>query len=304
MKKQSILETIGNTPIVRINKLFSADYEVWIKLERFNPSGSIKDRIAMAMIEEAEKRGILKKGSVIIEPTSGNTGVGLAMVAAIKGYKLIIVLPESFSLERKKLISVYGAELVLTPKEKGMNGAIEKAEELQNEIPNSWIPQQFENQVNTEIHRNSTAQEIINDFKNEKLDYLISGVGTGGHISGVGEVLKKTYPNLKVFAVEPEVARFISKKQFGAHAIQGIAPNFVPKNLNKSILDGTISVSMEQAYDYTRKIASVEGILLGISSGASLAAISKKLPEFSKGSRILTFGYDTGERYFSVEGLF
>jgi cysteine synthase A len=303
MKYNSILETIGNTPHLRINRLYSSDYEIWIKLEKQNPGGSIKDRIGIAMIEDAEKRGVLKKGSVIIEPTSGNTGIGLALAAAVKGYKIILVMPESFSVERRKLMAAYGATFELTPREKGMNGALEKAAELAASIPNAWIPSQFENPANIEIHKKTTALEIINDFP-EGIDYLISGVGTGGHISGVGAVLKTKFPKLKVFAVEPEVAQFISKRQFAPHPIQGIGPNFVPKNLKEEVLDGVIQISKDEAYTYTQRAAKEEGLFVGISTGASLAAVAKKLPEIPKGSRILTFNYDTGERYLSVEGLF
>lgn len=303
MKYNSILETIGNTPHLKINKLFPAGYEVWVKLERQNPGGSIKDRIGLAMIEDAERKGLLKKGSVIIEPTSGNTGIGLALTAAVKGYKIILVMPESFSVERRKLMAAYGAQFELTPREKGMNGALEKAAELAASIPNSWIPSQFDNPANIEIHRNATAQEILNDFP-EGFDYLITGVGTGGHISGVGEVLKARFPNLKVFAVEPEVAPFISKRQFGPHPIQGIGPNFIPKNLTESVLDGTIPVSKDEAFEYAQRAAKEEGLFVGISSGAALAAVAKKIAELPKGSRILTFNYDTGERYLSIEGLY
>lgn len=303
MKFNTILETIGNTPHLRINKLYPSDYEVWVKLEKQNPGGSIKDRIGLAMIEDAERRGILKKGSVIIEPTSGNTGIGLALTAAVKGYKIILVMPESFSVERRKLMAAYGAEFELTPREKGMNGALEKAAELAASIPNSWIPSQFDNPANIEIHKNATAQEILRDFP-EGFDYLITGVGTGGHISGVGEVLKAKFPNLKVFAVEPEVAPFISKRQFGPHPIQGIAPNFIPKNLTENVLDGTIAVTKDEAFEYAQRAAKEEGVFVGISSGAALAAVGKKIAELPKGSRILTFNYDTGERYLSIEGLY
>ena len=303
MKFNSILESIGNTPHLRVNNLFSSDYEVWVKLEKQNPGGSIKDRIGLSMIEDAEKRGILKKGSVIIEPTSGNTGIGLAITAAVKGYRIILVMPESFSVERRKLMAAYGAELELTPREKGMNGALEKAAELAASIPNSWIASQFDNPANIEIHKSATAQEILNDFP-DGFDYLITGVGTGGHISGVGEVLKAKFPNLKVFAVEPEVAPFISKRQFGPHPIQGIAPNFIPKNLKENVLDGTVSVTKDEAFVYAQRAAKEEGLFVGISSGAALAAVAKKLPEIPKGSRILTFNYDTGERYLSIEGLY
>jgi cysteine synthase len=303
MKFNNILESIGNTPHLRMQRLFPPDYEVWVKLEKQNPGGSIKDRIGLAMIEDAEQKGILKKSSVIIEPTSGNTGIGLALAAAVKGYKIILVMPESFSIERRKLMAVYGAQFELTPRERGMNGAIEKAYELAKITPNSWIPSQFDNPANNAIHKTTTAQEIIKDFP-EGFDYLISGVGTGGHLSGVGEVLKSKFPKIKVYAVEPEAAPFISKRQFGPHPIQGIGPNFVPKNLNESILDGVIQVSKDEAFTYAKRAAMEEGLFAGISSGASLAAVAKKITEFPKGSRILTFNYDTGERYLSVEGLY
>ncbi len=303
MKFNNILESIGNTPHLRINHIFPSGYEVWIKLERQNPGGSIKDRIGLAMIEDAERRGILRKGSVIIEPTSGNTGIGLALAASVKGYKIILVMPESFSLERRKLMAAYGAEFELTPREKGMNGAVEKATELSNSIPDSWIPSQFDNPANIEIHKNTTAREIIDDFP-EGFDYFISGVGTGGHISGVGLILKSKFPKIQVYAVEPEVAPFISKRQFGPHPIQGIAPNFVPKNLIESVLDGVVQVSKIEAFTYAQRVAKEEGLFVGISTGASLAAIARKLPDIPKGSRILTFNYDTGERYLSVEGLY
>ncbi len=303
MKFNNILESIGNTPHLKINRLFSAEYEVWIKLERQNPGGSIKDRIGLAMIEEAERQGILKSGSVIIEPTSGNTGIGLALAAAVKGYRIILAMPESFSLERRKIMTAYGAELELTPREKGMNGAVEKALDLAKIIPGSWIPSQFDNPANIEIHRKATAAEILRDFP-EGFDYVITGVGTGGHISGVGQVLKAAFPKLKVFAVEPELAPFISKRQFGPHPLQGLAPNFIPKNLKEEVLDGTIAVSKDEAYLYAQRAAREEGLFVGVSTGASLAAVAKKLPEIPKGARILTFNYDTGERYLSVEGLF
>jgi len=302
MKVNSILQTIGNTPHVRINKLFPSKFEVWIKLEKSNPGGSIKDRIAIAMIEDAEKRGILKPGSVIIEPTSGNTGIGLAMVSAVKGYKLILVMPESMSVERRKLMSVYGAEFVLTPREKGMKGAIEKATELAGTTPGSWIPGQFENPANPSIHFETTAHEIAADFP-DGLDYIITGVGTGGHISGVSKYLKALWPNLKVFAVEPELSPVISGGTPGPHPLQGIGAGFVPKNLDTNLLDGVIAVSKESAFEFTRRLAREEAIFAGISTGASLAAVSKKLAEMPEGSRILTFNYDTGERYLSVEGL-
>jgi cysteine synthase A len=303
MKANSILETIGNTPHVKINKLFGGDNEVWMKLERANPGGSIKDRIGLAMIEDAEQKGILKKGNTIIEPTSGNTGIGLAMVAAVKGYKLILVMPESMSIERRRLMALYGAEFVLTPREKGMKGAIEKAKELVSETPGSWLPQQFDNPSNTEIHRKTTAQEILKDFP-DGLDYLITGVGTGGHITGVAEVLKAKFPNLKVFAVEPELSPVLSGGTPGPHPLQGIGAGFVPSILNTKILDGIIQVSKDDSYNFAKRLAKEEGILAGISTGSSLAALSKKLPEIPKGSKILIFNYDTGERYLSIEGLF
>jgi cysteine synthase A len=276
---------------------------VWSKLERANPGGSIKDRIALSMIEDAEAKGILKEGSVIIEPTSGNTGIGLAMVAAVKGYKLILVMPESMSIERRKLMSVYGATFELTPREKGMKGAIAKATELIEATPNSWMPQQFDNPANIDVHVKTTAQEILNDFP-EGLDYLITGVGTGGHITGVGRELKKKFPNLKVFAVEPELSPVISGGEPSPHPIQGIGAGFIPTNLHRDVLDGVIQVSKEDAFTYTQRAAKEEAIFQGISSGATMAALAKKLPEIPKGSRVLIFNYDTGERYFSVDGLF
>jgi cysteine synthase A len=303
MKANSILQTIGNTPHVRINKLFPTQFEVWIKLEKNNPGGSIKDRIALSMVEDAEKRGVLKPGSVIIEPTSGNTGIGLAMVAAVKGYKIILVMPESMSIERRKLMSIYGAEFVLTPREKGMKGAIEKATELAEATPHSWIPQQFNNQSNVEAHKKTTALEIAADFP-EGLDYIITGVGTGGHITGVAEVLKAKFPKLKVFAVEPELSPVLSGGAPGPHPIQGIGAGFVPQIYRSELIDGVIKVSKDEAFEYARKIASQEGIFVGISTGASLAAVAKKIAEIPAGSKILTFNYDTGERYLSVEGLF
>ena len=303
MKAKNILETIGNTPHVRINRLYPEDYEVWVKVEKTNPGGSIKDRIALSMVDDAEAKGILKEGSIIIEPTSGNTGIGLALVAAVKGYRLILTMPESMSIERRKVLSALGAELELTPKEKGMKGAIAKAEELAAENPNSWIPSQFTNDANVDAHRKNTALEIINDFP-EGFDYLITGVGTGGHISGVAEVLKQKFPNLKVFAVEPDVSNVIAGGSPGPHPIQGIGAGWLPKNLNVDLLDGAIAVSKDEAFEYTQKAAKQEGLFVGISSGASLAAVAKKIQELPKGSRILTFSYDHGERYLSVEGLF
>jgi cysteine synthase len=303
MKVDNVLELIGNTPHVRLNKLFGNDYEVWIKLERQNPGGSIKDRIGLAMIEDAEQKGILQKDSVIIEPTSGNTGIGLALAAAVKGYKLVLVMPESMSVERRKIMSAYGAEFVLTAREKGMKGAIEKANELAKENPKAWIPQQFDNEANTEIHRKTTAQEIINDFPGG-LDYVITGVGTGGHITAVAEVVKPKMPSLKVFAVEPELSPILSGGTPGPHPLQGLGANFVPSILNTGALDGVITVGKDEAYDYARRLAKEEGIFVGVSTGAALAAVAKKLPEIPKGSKILTFNYDTGERYLSIEGLF
>ncbi|MBK7134329.1 MAG: cysteine synthase A [Bacteroidales bacterium] len=303
MRANSILETIGNTPHLKINRLFGSEHSVWIKLEKINPGASIKDRIALSMIDDAEKRGILKPTSVIIEPTSGNTGIGLAIVAAVKGYKLILVMPESMSLERRKIMSSYGAEFVLTPREKGMKGAIERARELVNETPDSWMPMQFDNPANAEIHRKTTALEIINDFP-DGIDYLITGVGTGGHITGCAETLKKQFPKLRVFAVEPELSPVLSGGAPGPHPIQGIGAGFVPSILNTKILDGIIKVSKEEAYNFARRAAKEEGLFIGISSGASLAAVDQKLKEIPKGSTILTFAYDTGERYLSTEGLF
>ena len=303
MKANNILETIGNTPHLRINRLFGKDHEVWVKLEKNNPGASIKDRIALAMIEDAERSGLLKAGNIIIEPTSGNTGIGLALVAAVKGYKIILVMPESMSIERRKLMSAFGAEFVLTPREKGMKGAIEKARELAAETPGSWIPQQFDNPANTEIHKKTTALEILKDFP-EGLDYIITGVGTGGHITGIAEILKKEWPELKVFAVEPELSPVLSGGAPSPHPLQGIGAGFVPSILNTEILDGIIQVGKEEAFKYAQEAAKQEGLFIGISSGASLAAVAKKLPEISKGSRVLTFNYDTGERYLSVEGLY
>ena len=304
MKAHTILDTIGNTPHVRINRLFAdRKVEVWIKLERANPGGSIKDRIGRAMIEDAEQRGLLRPGSVIVEPTSGNTGIGLAMVAAVKGYRLILTMPESMSLERRRYLAALGAELVLTPKEKGMPGAIEKAQELVNSTPGAWMPQQFENPANAEVHRRSTAREILADFP-DGLDYLITGVGTGGHITGCAEVLKAQFAQLKTFAVEPAASPVLSGGPRGPHPLQGIGAGFVPAVLNTGILDGIIQVNHEDAFRYAVRCVKEEGIFIGISSGASLAAVAQKLPEIPEGSRILTFCYDTGERYLSVAGLF
>ena len=302
MKAKNILETIGNTPHLRINRLFG-DKEVWIKLERNNPGASIKDRIALSMIEDAEKRGILKPDTIIIEPTSGNTGIGLALVAAVKRYKLILVMPESMSVERRRLMKAYGAQLDLTPREKGMPGAIERAKELAASTPNSWIPQQFENDANIEIHRKTTAQEILKDFP-EGIDIIITGVGTGGHITAVAEELKKVYKNLKVFAVEPAASPVISGGKPSPHPIQGIGAGFIPKNLHVQSIDGVIQITKEEAFEYAAKAALEEGLLVGISTGASLAAVVKKLPDLRPGGKILTFNYDTGERYLSIDGLF
>lgn len=299
----SILEAIGNTPHLKINNLFGSKYSVWIKLERSNPGASIKDRIALSMVEEAEKLGILKPGSVIIEPTSGNTGIGLAIVAAVKKYGLILVMPESMSLERRKIMSAYGAQFELTPREKGMNGAIARSRELVAQTPDSWMPMQFDNPANTEIHRKTTAEEILRDFP-DGLDYLITGVGTGGHITGCAEVLKKSFPNLKVFAVEPELSPVISGGAPGPHPLQGLGAGFIPSILNTSILDGAIKVGKDEAFNFTRRAATEEGLFVGISSGAALAAVNQKLKDIPEGSRILTFCYDTGERYLSTEGLF
>lgn len=302
MKANNILETIGRTPHVRIQRLFGTGAAVWVKSERSNPGGSIKDRIALSMIEDAEQRGLLKPGSTIIEPTSGNTGVGLAMVAAVKGYKLVLVMPESMSVERRRLMLAYGASFDLTPKEKGMKGAIARAEELLAQTPNAWMPQQFENAANIEVHVRSTAQEILADFP-EGLDALITGVGTGGHITGCAQVLKKAWPGLKVFAVEPAASPVISGGSPAPHPIQGIGAGFVPKNLHTDLLDGVIQVEAEAAKDMARRSAREEGMLVGISSGATLAAIAQKLPELPAGARVLGFNYDTGERYLSIEGF-
>ncbi len=303
MKANNILDTIGQTPHVKINRLFGGAHEIWIKLERANPGGSIKDRIALSMIEEAERTGALRPGSVIIEPTSGNTGIGLAMVAAVKGYSLILVMPESMSIERRRLMAAYGAQFDLTPREKGMKGAIERATQLVAETPNAWMPQQFENQANIAVHRRTTALEILADFP-EGIDYLITGVGTGGHITAVGEVLKEKFPSLKVFAVEPELSPVISGGSPAPHPIQGIGAGFIPANLHTDVLDGVIRISRDAAFEFAKRAAREEGIFGGISSGATLAAIAQKLPEISEGARILGFNYDTGERYLSIEDLY
>ncbi len=303
MKYDNILQTIGNTPHVRINNLFNADIEVWMKIERFNPGSSIKDRIALAMIEDAEARGLINKETVIVEPTSGNTGIGLALVCAVKGYRLILTMPESMSIERRKYMKALGAELVLTPKELGMGGTIAKANELLAEHANSWMPQQFNNPANVEVHRNTTAQEILADFP-EGIDYLITGVGTGGHITGCSEVLKRQFPQLKTYAVEPDKSPVISGGEKGLHRLQGIGAGFIPQVLNKSTLDGTILVSEADAFEMARQCALKEGIFVGISSGATLAALAQKQHEIPAGSRVIIFSYDTGERYLSIEDLF
>ena len=302
MKVHSILQTIGRTPHVRINRIFGPEAQVWIKCERNNPGGSIKDRIALEMVEEAERSGALKAGGTIIEPTSGNTGIGLALVAAVKRYKLILVMPDSMSVERRRLMLAYGAQFDLTPKEKGMKGAIARAEELRAQTPGAWIPQQFENPANIEVHARETAQEILEDFSGG-LDALITGVGTGGHITGCARVLKARFPNLKVFAVEPALSAVISGGQPGPHPIQGLGAGFIPKNLDTSLLDGVVQIDAEDAREYARRSAREEGMLVGISSGATLAAIAQKIKELPPGSRVLGFNYDTGERYLSVEGF-
>jgi cysteine synthase len=302
MRAENVLKTIGNTPHIRINRMFPASHHVWIKSERSNPGGSIKDRIALSMIEDAEAEGVLKPGATIIEPTSGNTGIGLAMVAAVKGYKLVLVMPDSMSVERRRLMLAYGASFELTPREKGMNGAIAKAQEIHAATPGSWIPQQFENQANIDVHVRTTAQEIIADFA-EGIDVLITGVGTGGHITGCAMVLKKRWPKLKVFAVEPSASPVISGGKPAPHPIQGIGAGFIPKNLNTQLLDGVIQVDAEPAREMARRCAREEGLLVGISSGATLAAIGQKLPDVAPGATILGFNYDTGERYLSIEGF-
>ena len=302
MKAANVLATIGHTPHIRINRLFGAGHEVWIKSERGNPGGSIKDRIALAMIEDAEASGALPPGGTIIEPTSGNTGVGLAMVAAVKGYPLVLVMPESMSIERRRLMLAYGAKFVLTPREKGMKGAIEKAQELVASTPGAWMPQQFENPANVAVHVRTTAQEILADFP-DGLDVLITGVGTGGHLSGCAQALKAAWPALKVFAVEPAASPVISGGSPAPHPIQGIGAGFIPKNLHTALLDGVIQVDAEAAREMARRSAREEGLLVGISSGATLAAIAQKLAELPAGSRVLGFNYDTGERYLSIEGF-
>ena len=302
MRADNVLQTIGNTPHIRINRLFGPGANVWIKSERANPGGSIKDRIALAMVEDAEKSGALQPGGTIIEPTSGNTGIGLALVAAVKGYQLILVMPDSMSVERRRLMLAYGARFDLTPKEKGMKGAIARAEELKAQTPGAWIPQQFDNPANADVHARTTAQEILADFP-DGLDVLITGVGTGGHLTGCARVLKERFPQLKVFAVEPALSPVISGGQPGPHPIQGLGAGFIPKNLDTSLLDGVIQMDAEPAREYARRAAREEGLLVGISSGATLAAIAQKLPDLPAGARVLGFNYDTGERYLSVEGF-
>lgn len=303
MKANSILELIGNTPVVNLRKIYETQPNVWIKTEKSNPGGSIKDRIALTMIEDAEKNGTLQKDGVIIEPTSGNTGIGLAMVGAVKGYKVILVMPESMSVERRKLMEVYGAEFVLTPKEKGMKGAIEKAMDMVAKDPKAWSPRQFDNTINVKAHMQTTAMELIEDFP-EGIDYLVTGVGTGGHITGVAKVLKEKFPALKVYAVEPAQSPVLSGGEPGPHPLQGIGAGFEPSIYESSLINGVITVEKEEAFNYTKKAALKEGLLGGVSTGASLAAVAKLLPEIPENAKVLTFNYDTGERYLSVEGLF
>ncbi|MBP1705103.1 MAG: cysK [Chloroflexi bacterium] len=303
MKATTILETIGGTPHVRVNRLFDPRVEVWVKQERANPGGSIKDRIALAMVEDAEARGALGPGSVVVEPTSGNTGIGLAFVCAVKGYRLILCMPESFSIERRKLMTAYGAELELTPRELGMKGAIARARELVEQTPGAWMPMQFDNPANVDIHRRTTAEEIARDFP-DGLDYLVTGVGTGGHITGCAEALKPRWPGLRVYAVEPTLSPVLSGGTHSPHPIQGIGAGFVPGVMRPELLDGILQVAPEDAMTYARRAAREEGILVGVSSGASLAAVAQLLPSVPDGARILTFAYDTGERYLSVEALF
>jgi cysteine synthase A len=300
MKAATILDTIGNTPVVRITRLFGDRAEVWIKQERANPGGSIKDRIALAMVEQAERSGELRPGGTIIEPTSGNTGIGLAMVAAVKGYKLIVVMPESMSVERRRLMLAYGATFDLVAKEKGMSGAVERAKELVEQTPGSWMPHQFDNPANVEVHRRTTAEEVLRDFADSPLDAVITGVGTGGHITALAQVLKKAWPNVKVFAVEPAASPILNGGKPGPHTIQGLGANFIPSILDTSILDGVIDIEADDARRMARRAAREEGMLVGISSGATLAAIAQKLPELGDNPRILGFNYDTGERYLSV----
>jgi cysteine synthase A len=302
MKVDNILATIGNTPHIRMNRLFGANQNVWIKSERANPGGSIKDRIALSMVEDAEKRGKLKPGGTIIEPTSGNTGVGLALVGAVKGYSVILVMPDSMSIERRRLMLAYGAKFELTPREKGISASIARAQELVAQTPGAWMPQQFENAANTEVHARTTAREILADFP-DGMDLLITGVGTGGHITGCAQVLKKAWPKLKVFAVESALSQVIAGGKHSPHPLQGIGTGFIPKILDTALLDGTIPVEAEAAKEMARRAAREEGMLIGLSSGATLAAIAQKLAEVPKGTRVIGFNYDTGERYLSVEGF-
>lgn len=305
MKLNNILESIGKTPHLKLNRLFPENYDIWMKLERNNPGASIKDRIALAMIEDAEKKGLLKHDTIIIEPTSGNTGIGLAMVSAVKGYQLILVMPESMSIERRKLMASYGAKFVLTPREKGMKGAIEQAKKLVEENSNSWMPMQFDNEANVKVHMETTSNEILNDFP-EGIDFLVTGVGTGGHITGCAEVLKSKFPNLKVYAVEPELSPVLSGGSPSPHPIQGIGAGFIPSIYKKDLIDGIVQVSKDDAFEFAKKSAKNEGVLIGISSGASLAAVNKLISSgvIKEGNKVLTFCYDTGERYLSIEGLF
>lgn len=303
MKFNNILESIGQTPHLRLNRLFTGSQEVWIKLERSNPGGSIKDRIALSMIRDAEERGILKPGSVIIEPTSGNTGIGLAMVGAVKGYRVILVMPESMSVERRNILKAYGAEIVLTPRERGMKGSMERAHELERELENGWIPSQFDNPANPLIHETTTALEILEDF-GTGIDYLVTGVGTGGHITGVARVLKKEIPGLKVVAVEPADSPVISGGEPAPHPLMGIGAGFIPENLDRSLLDEVVAIDKAAAYDFARRAAREEGLFVGISTGASLAAVSRVLEQAGSQATVLTFNYDTGERYLSVDDLF
>ena len=299
MKAHSILETIGNTPHIRLSRMFP-DHEVWLKSERANPGGSIKDRIALAMVEAAEAAGELKAGGTIVEPTSGNTGIGLAMVAAVKGYKLVLVMPESMSIERRRLMLAYGATFDLTPKEKGMKGAIERASEIVENTDGAWMPSQFENPANVAVHVNTTAKEILTDFADNPIDVMITGVGTGGHLTGCAEELKRHWSGFKAYAVEPELSPVINGGQPGPHPIQGIGAGFIPDNLHTDAIDGAITVAADDAKEMARRAAREEGMLIGISSGATLAAITKKLPELDAGTRVMGFNYDTGERYLSV----
>ena len=306
MRSDNILGTIGNTPHIRLNRLYAAlapQCEVWVKLERANPGASIKDRIAVAMIEDAERRGVLKPGSVIVEPTSGNTGIGLAMVSAVKGYRCILVMPDSMSVERRRVMTAYGAELVLTPRADGIKGSIAKAAEIVATTPGAWMPQQFENPANIDVHVRTTAEEILLDFP-EGIDVLITGVGTGGHITGVSEVLKKKWPKMKTFAVEPAKSTVIAGGTHAPHKIQGVGPGFIPANLHTATLDGTIAVTEEDAFSFAQRAARDEGLFIGVSSGASLSAVAQHISTMATGARILTFCYDTGERYLSIEGLF